>query len=430
VRERLWPGVVIAFIAGALFLGAAFALDAEGAAENAGADLLIAVVFTLSARAFVLTRNRQKYANEARKAFEPLMTCISSLDSYVSEKRNFAATWSEPVDPDSYLYELLDDWRLYAGFEPEWPPMRPDRADAEGDPPVNQAELLVTFDTLRSAYAGPDLSKDFTEVSRAAALVHDRWTEFASHYNAMEALRPDYLMPGWPVDPQVMRDFREPEKEAYRAASIPVQDAARRLEEQSAAVRGALTNLRLRLNREYEPRSLAKRSTADPFPRSLIRSGATAGVLLAAAWIDVYLLSTNAGTAITDNVLVGVSGAAAGLGLAAIATRWAERRTAQKATLPRTVLQEAIRTIMESDHPGIDLVAAEAIRAERNRIRDIVHQLQYMTPNPRLDTYSDLVTDRIDDWLSANPPDTVTTLRMTTALTQLSYLVDGLYLAG
>jgi hypothetical protein len=55
--------------------------------------------------------------------------------------------------------------------------------------------------------------------------------------------------------------------------------------------------------------------------------------------------------------------------------------------------------------------------------------LQYVTPNPRPGTYSDLVTDRVDDWLSANPPDTVTTLRMTTALTQFGYLVDDLYLA-
>ena len=321
------------------------------------------------------------------------MTCISSLDSYVSGKRNFAATWSEPVDPDSYLYELTEDWNPYSALDPDWPPMRPDRADAGGDSPVNQAELLVTFDTLRSAYAGPDLSKELAEVSAAVAVVHDRWTEFASRYNAMEALRPDYLMPGWPVDAQVMRDFREPEKEAYNTASIPVQGAARRLEEQSALVRGALTNLRLRLNRDYDPRSLAKRSTADPFPTSLIRGGATAGALLVVAWIGVYILSTSVGTDIADNVLVGIAGAAAGLGLAAVATRWTDRRAAEKATLPRTILQEATWIILESGHPGTDLVAAGAIRAERNRIRDSVHQLQYVTPNPRLDTYSDLVTD-------------------------------------
>jgi hypothetical protein len=424
----------------------AVSIDAGGTAANVVADVFLASTLTLCVRAYVLSRNRKRYASEVRHAQQPLREQLVALRSYLSDMDLRAAKLAIPAGP----YDWADFLPGGDRFDP-YGSLRPDRPDFEVRPrtvgeeatlPTSEAHLLATFDALQSGYPGPDLKSDLVSITRTAEAVPSAWREFAERYNAMEALAPAPLMPGMPVDPYVMREVREAEEAKYRLAAEPVQAAAKRLHQIHAAVDEELDRLWQSLDGGYDPDILARRNTQAPFPLWVVRCGIAAAAASFAIWCTLFLTDHLASSLIdvrmreeakalaldiADNVVVGVAATVAGLGLALITSEISSRRLAQEAREPYAELFAAAAVLEAAKHPSeIEVAAATSdLRNVRDRLRRAIHRLQHIAPNPRLDTYGDRVIDLIDEWINSPSPSAVLRLRMRAALTQLRALVDA-----
>jgi hypothetical protein len=416
---------LVAFSAAAAMLAGALWFDVRSTIANVIADVVIAAAVTVAWLAYKLSRDRRRYATEVRAAVEPLREQLSYLEAYVADHAARSADLSVPADRYDDWYD--DNPNPYKFLDRDWPPVRPERLDVNSDlPPSSEGELLATFDALRSGYAGPDLTQELAELASAAAGAPQAWELFVERFNKMEALRPEPLAPGLPVDGALLRES-QPQEEAYRKAAEPAREIATVLGEQRDAIEAVLDPLRTALTEGYNPTKLAQRDTPDPFPRWVIHTAIAAATGAVAAWALGYALA-DFGPDVTDGVLVGLAAVATGVGLTGIATHLAGQRLIREAEAPRAQLAAAATTLLDSARPdGEPKTSLTALRSARNELRAAVHQLQHIQPNPRLDTYGDLTIDLIDCLIEDPSPGPATYRRLSAALAQLSQLVSALF---
>jgi hypothetical protein len=423
---RIHATAAAAFSVAAALLAVAVWYQPAGTAANVIADVVLAATLTISVRAYLLHRDRKRYATEARQARRPLEERLHRITEYLWAQHGQAAKLAIPGPRiDWYDYSPLDTGDPLNPFA--LPPIRPEQLDASDlTPPATEADLLTAFDTFRSGYPGPDLSRDLRELAKAVATAPEAWAMFAKQYNVAEALAPEPLMPGWPVDADAYRELHVPKEAAYHEAARPLKELAEGLQKQRAAIDDQVAALRVKLDDGYHPRDLARRDTPDPFPRWVLQGAIAVGAAAALAW-GLSLLFDNLGRDVTDNVLVGLAAFATGVGLTAIAGHLAEQRVLREAREPRAAVLRAITTLEVADHPAVDPGARAAVRGARGELRRGLHELQYISPDPRLDSFGDLAVDRIDAWLAAAEPDEDERVRMRAALAQVRELVTALF---
>jgi hypothetical protein len=429
-RAGVTENAVLALMLAATILAGAIVFDASSTLANVVADVFLAATLTVLARTLLLSRDRRRYAREAARALAPLRRQTAPIEAYLSSLVRDAERLSQYRDPDDW-YEVYENmWDPFAPWrsEDEETSGRPTHPGPERDaPPARRDDLVAAFEAVRSGYGGPDLSAELAEAAAAVDAAQTVWADLAGRFNAIEALRPPQLFPGLPVSGDAMRD-RRAQTAAYRDAFHAAEESFARATRHLRRHRDAVIDLERRLATEYEPERLARRDTPDPFPRWVWRSALAAAAAAAAVW--AWLARSGSGQIardITDNVLVGAAAAATGVALAAIAQRLADERVAREGAPPRRRVVEAIETLRQVADARTSAEQVARIRAAKTQLRTMVHELQHIAPNPRLDIYGDLAVEAVDAWTDAPGP--ISTGRLRAALDQLEQLVTTLFAA-
>jgi hypothetical protein len=423
-RTRMGVTVAVASTAAAVVLAVAVRYDPAGTAANLIADVLLAATLAVALETYLRRRARRRYATEAERAVAPLREQLEEVIGFLQRRHRQAAELATPVDP----YDWIPGWEDGAHLWLDAPEPRPASLDPMPEPPpATAADLLIAFDTFSNGYPGPDLSPELSELASAVGEAPQTWARFAAEYNAMRALAPPMLMPGWPVDHDPLDSTME-QAARHRAAAEPAAEVARELEAQGAAITDLVGRLRDKLDRGYDPQELARQNTESPFPTWVLATAAAIGTVAALAWALSFRLG-DLGHDVTSNLLTGLAVAAAAAGLAAVAGHLAAEDARKRAREPRDRLLAAVDTLA-SAHPGSDPGMAAAFGDAIKELRSAVHDLQVIAPSAQLDTFGDLAVTQAGDFL-ADPTDGGDhRRRMLAALDELRKLVDARLPAG